>query len=239
MTMDKLAIQVSQELPWQTDTHPSENVSVITPQNREELHPVEPVPVKAKGDEKTLDDTDMQHKKVQSELIPRSLSNTCALPFPSRMPKSKNDEKEILNTSLKVKLNTPVPELKTLPYHLQCLYLGVSKTLSNIISQGLAKEQNELTLNEREVLRNCKEKTRRFTTFMILRKLFEVGKKVLFYKVRLKLIPGKLSSSWLGRFEGVNIFPHGVARIKCLDMGQIFKVVRKLFLSGDEVITII
>ncbi|KAL0411961.1 UNVERIFIED_CONTAM: hypothetical protein Slati_3785800 [Sesamum latifolium] len=155
MTIDKLAIQASQELPSQTDTHPSENVSVMTLQSGKELHPVEPVPVKAKGDEKTLHDTDTQNKEVESEIIPPSLSNTCALP-PYRMSKLKEDEKEILNTSLK--------------------------------------------------------------------KLFEVGKKVLFYKVRLKLIPGQLSSYWLGRFEGVNVFPHGVARIKILDTEQTFKV---------------
>ncbi|KAL0356311.1 UNVERIFIED_CONTAM: hypothetical protein Sradi_4078000 [Sesamum radiatum] len=204
-----------------------------------ELHIIEQAPMEIKENEETLEDTKAQDKKVESDLIPVPSSNICVLLSANRMSKLKEDEKEILNTSLKVKINTPVLELKASPDHLQCLYLGVSKKLSNIISQGLAKEQNELTLNEREVLRNCKEKTRRFTTFMILRKLFEVGKKVLFYKVRLKLIPGKLSSSWLGRFEGVNVFSHGVARIKCLDIGQIFKVVRKLFLSGDEVITII
>ncbi|KAL0440631.1 UNVERIFIED_CONTAM: hypothetical protein Sradi_0002000 [Sesamum radiatum] len=119
---------------------------------------------------------------------------------------------------------------------------GVSDTLSHIIFQGLVKEQNVLKLDGREVLRNCKEKTRRFYDFVILKKLFEVGKKVLFYKVRLKLISGKLSSSWLGRFEAVNVFPHGVARIKSLATRQIFKVKghrSKPFLGGDEVTTII
>ncbi|KAL0379213.1 UNVERIFIED_CONTAM: hypothetical protein Sradi_3226800 [Sesamum radiatum] len=242
MTIDKIAIQASQELTSQTDENPIEDVSAVTPQSGTELHIIEQAPMDTKEDKKTLDDTEAQDKKVESDLISVPSANICVLSFPCRMPKSKNDEKEILNTSLKVKLNTPVLELKTLPYHLQCLYLGVSEILSNIISQGLAKEQNELTLNEREVLRNCKEKTRRFTIFMILRKLFEVGKKVLFYKVHLKLIPGKLSSFWLGRFESVNVFPHGVARLKGLDMRQIVKVNGhrpKSFLDGDDITTII
>ncbi|KAL0400374.1 UNVERIFIED_CONTAM: hypothetical protein Sradi_2380700 [Sesamum radiatum] len=242
MTMDKLAIQVSQELPSQIDTHPSENVSVITPQNGEELHPVEPVPVKAKGDEQTLDDTDMQNKKVEFDLISVHSANICVLSSPCRMPKSKEDENKSLNTSLKVKINIPVLELKALPYHLQCLYLGVSEILSNIIFQGLVKEQYELKLDEKEVLRSSKEKTQGFTDFIILKKLFEVGKKVLFYKFRLKLIPGKLGSSWLDLFESVNVFPHGVARLKSLDMRQIVKVNGhrpKSFLGGDNVTTII
>ncbi|KAL0361297.1 UNVERIFIED_CONTAM: hypothetical protein Sradi_3814200 [Sesamum radiatum] len=154
MTIDKIAIQASQELTSQTDENPIEDVSAVTPQGGTELHIIEQVPMDTKEDKKTLEDTEAQDKKVESDLISVPSANICVLSFPCRMPKSKNDEKEILNTSLKVKLNTPVLELKTLPYHLQFLYLGVSETLSNIISQGLAKEQNELMLNEREVLRN-------------------------------------------------------------------------------------
>ncbi|KAL0412067.1 UNVERIFIED_CONTAM: hypothetical protein Slati_3796400 [Sesamum latifolium] len=216
--IEKLAIQASQEQPSQTDTYPVENVSTMTLQGEKELHIIEQARMEAKEDEKTLKNTELQNKKVNHDLIPLLLSNICALPFPYRMPQSKEDEKKILNTSLKVKINTPVLKLKALPYHLQCLYLGVSEILSNIIFQGLVKEQYELKLDEKEVLRSSKEKTQRFTDFIILKKLFKVGKKVLFYKVYLKLIPGKLSSSWLGRFESVNIFPHGVARLKSLDM---------------------
>ncbi|KAL0403715.1 UNVERIFIED_CONTAM: hypothetical protein Sradi_2012300 [Sesamum radiatum] len=92
-------------------------------------------------------------------------------------------------------------------------------------------------MDEKESLRNCKEKTKRFYDFMFSKKLFEVEKKMLFYNVRLKFIPGKLSS-WLGRFESVNIFPHGVAKLKSLDMRQIVKVnghQSKSFLGGDNV----
>ncbi|KAL0291447.1 UNVERIFIED_CONTAM: hypothetical protein Sradi_7026000 [Sesamum radiatum] len=204
MTIDKIAIQ-SHELTSQTYANPIENVSVMTSQSGTELHMIEQAPMEAKEDEKILEYTDMQNEKVEFELISPSLSNTCVLPSAYRMSKLKEDERDTLNTSLKVKINTPVLELKALPYHLQCLYLGVSEILSNIIFQGLVKEQYELKMDEKESLRNCKEKTKRFYDFMFSKKLFEVEKKVLFYNVRLKLIPGKLSS-WLGRFESVNIF---------------------------------
>ncbi|KAK4386073.1 hypothetical protein Sango_2477900 [Sesamum angolense] len=213
--ISQLAISISKleaQASQQTEVNP-ENASVMTLQSRKELHMIEQASMEVKDSIR--------------------LSNTL------NMPKSKKDEKEI--TLNKVKINITLLDLKILPYHLQCLYLGVSKTLSHIIFQGLVKEQNDLKLDVREVLRSSKEKTKRFTNFMILRKLFEVGKKVLFYKVRLKLISGKLSSSWLGSFEAVNVFPHGVARIKSLATRQIFKVKghrSKPFLGGDEVTTI-
>ncbi|KAL0446411.1 UNVERIFIED_CONTAM: hypothetical protein Slati_1769000 [Sesamum latifolium] len=184
-SVSQLEIQTSKELKSQTDANPIENVSSITPQSGTELHMVEQAPMETKEDEETLEDTEAQDKKdVQI----------------------KGDEKEILNTSLKVKIDTPVLELKTLPYHLQCLYLGVSEILSIIISQGLFKEQYELKLNEKEALKNCK------------------------------------LSSWFGRFESVNIFSHGVAKLKSLVMRQILKVNdhrSKLSLGGDKVTTII
>ncbi|KAL0326466.1 UNVERIFIED_CONTAM: hypothetical protein Sradi_5215900 [Sesamum radiatum] len=233
-SISKLEAQASQE----TEVNP-ENASAMTPQSREELHMIEQAPADTSEDEKILEYTEVQNEKVESNLISPPSSNTCALLFPCSMPKSEEDEKEI--TLNKVKINITLLDLKALPYHLQYLYLGVSETLSHIIFQGLVKEQNVLKLDGREVLRNCKEKTRRFCDFVIVKKLFEVGKKVLFYKVRLKPISGKLSSSWLGRFEAVNVFPHGVARIKSLATRQIFKVKdhrSKPFLGGDEVTTI-
>ncbi|KAL0293115.1 UNVERIFIED_CONTAM: hypothetical protein Sradi_6955500 [Sesamum radiatum] len=177
MAIDKLAVQASQGLPSQTDTHPIENLSAMTPQSGTELHMIEQAPMDTKEDKKTLEDTESQDKEVESDLIPVPSANICVLPTPYRMSKLNEDEKRIFNTSLKVKINTPVLELKALPYHLQCLYLGVSEILSNIIFQGLVKEQYELKLDENESLRNCKEKTKRFYDFMFSKKLFEVEKK--------------------------------------------------------------
>ncbi|KAK4393987.1 hypothetical protein Sango_1869500 [Sesamum angolense] len=225
----KLEAQASQ----QTEVN-AEKASAMTPQTKKELHMIEQAPIKAKKDE-TLEDHKAHNENVESDLIQVLSSHICALPSPYRMSKSKDDEKKILSNLNKVKINIPLIELKALPYHLQCFYLGVSETLSTIISQGLLKEQNDLKLDAREVLRSSKEKTKWFTDFMILRKLFEVGKKVLFYKVRLKLISGKSSSSWLGHFEAANVFPHGVARIKSLATRKFFKVKghrSKPFLGG-------
>ncbi|KAL0402746.1 UNVERIFIED_CONTAM: hypothetical protein Slati_4304500 [Sesamum latifolium] len=241
-SVSQLETQTSKELSSRIEANPNKNVIEVTLKSGKELHPVEPTPIKAKAYEKTLNNIDMQNKKIESDLIPPPSSNIYALPFLYRMPKSKEDEKKILNTLNKIKINIPLLELKALPYHLQYLYLGVSEILSTIISQGLDKEQNEMKLNEKVTLRNCKKKTKRFCDFIFLKKLFEVGKKVLSYKVRLKLILGKLSSSWLGHFEGVSIFPHGVARIKILNMGQTFKVKghrSKPSLGGDKETTII
>ncbi|KAL0391028.1 UNVERIFIED_CONTAM: hypothetical protein Scaly_0459900 [Sesamum calycinum] len=151
-SISKLEAQASQ----QTEVNP-ENAS-MTPQSRKELHMIEQAPMEAKEDEKTLEYTEVQNEKVESNLIPPPSSNTCALLVPCSMPKSKQDEKEITLNKIKITLL----DLKALPYHLQCLYLGVSATLSHIIFQGLVKEQNVLKLDGREVLRNCKEKTRRF-----------------------------------------------------------------------------
>ncbi|KAL0347619.1 UNVERIFIED_CONTAM: hypothetical protein Scaly_1777900 [Sesamum calycinum] len=169
-SVSQLETQTSKELSSQMEANPMVNETVVTLQSEKELHRNEQAPMGAKEDEKSLEDIETHNKKIESDLITLPSFNTCALAFPYRMPKSKDDEKEIPNTSNKV------------------------------------------------------------------------GKNVLFYKFRLKLIPDKLSSSWLGRFECVNIFPHGVARIKSLDMGQTFKVNghrSKPFLSGDEATTII
>ncbi|KAK4381004.1 LINE-1 retrotransposable element O protein [Sesamum angolense] len=76
------------------------------------------------------------------------------------MPKSKDDEGEILNTLNKVKINIPLLA-KNLVLPPTMSLLGVKESLYTIISQGLFKEQNELKLDEKEVLRNCKEKTKR------------------------------------------------------------------------------
>ncbi|KAL0281763.1 UNVERIFIED_CONTAM: hypothetical protein Sradi_7289400 [Sesamum radiatum] len=80
MAIDKLAVQASQGLPSQTDTHPIENVSAMTPQIGKELHTIEQAPMEAKGDEKTLDDTDTQNKKGVITLYPELKSAFYLLP---------------------------------------------------------------------------------------------------------------------------------------------------------------
>nr|GMC49048.1 Pol polyprotein [Ipomoea batatas] len=69
-----------------------------------------------------------------------------------------------------------------------------------------------------------KEKTKMFHDNMILRKSFEVGQKVLLYNSRLKLMPGKLRTRWIGPFVVSNVFPYGAIEIKSIDTGKVFKV---------------
>ncbi|KAL0451417.1 UNVERIFIED_CONTAM: hypothetical protein Slati_1119800 [Sesamum latifolium] len=124
--------------------------------------------------------------------------------------------------SLQSILQAPILKLKALPNHLQSLYLGVRETSSASIFKGLLKEQDELKLHEGEVWRSGKEKTKRFHEFMKVKKQIEIEKKALFYKPRIKLTLGKLFSRWCGRFEAVNIFSHGAAKLRNLDKGNSF-----------------
>ncbi|KAL0458026.1 UNVERIFIED_CONTAM: hypothetical protein Slati_0429800 [Sesamum latifolium] len=94
-------LQETRKLPIQIDTHPIENMSVMALRGEKEIHTIEQEPTKAKEDEKTLESTKAQNKKVESDLSPPPLSNTCALPFSYRMSKSNEDEKKILNTLIR------------------------------------------------------------------------------------------------------------------------------------------
>ncbi|KAL0401666.1 UNVERIFIED_CONTAM: hypothetical protein Slati_4196500 [Sesamum latifolium] len=82
MTIDKIAIQAAQELTSQTDANSIENVSVMTLQSGTELHMIEQAPMETKEDEETLEDTEAQDKKVESNLIPTPSTEICALSLP-------------------------------------------------------------------------------------------------------------------------------------------------------------
>ncbi|XP_031112037.1 uncharacterized protein LOC116016008 [Ipomoea triloba] len=86
------------------------------------------------------------------------------------------------------------------------------------------QELEELRLDAYENSRIYKEKTKMFHDNMILRKSFEVGQKVLLYNSRLKLMPGKLRTRWIGPFVVSNVFPYGAIEIKSIDTGKVFKV---------------
>ena len=95
-----------------------------------------------------------------------------------------------------------------------------------------AGEQCKLQLNELDEMRNeaydssriYKDKTKLFHDKMILRKVFEVGQKVLLYDSRLRLFSGKLRSRWCGPFVVTNVFRHGAVEIKSFTSGHTFKV---------------
>ncbi|KAK4407771.1 Retrovirus-related Pol polyprotein from transposon opus [Sesamum angolense] len=89
-----------------------------------ELQPTRPTPRKAGIEKNALDDTDATHDEVESNLIPPPLSNTCALSFPYRMSKSKEEEheKEILDTFKKVEINIPLLDaIKQIPKYAKFL----------------------------------------------------------------------------------------------------------------------
>ncbi|KAL0313052.1 UNVERIFIED_CONTAM: hypothetical protein Sradi_5704500 [Sesamum radiatum] len=98
------------------------------------------------------------------------------------------------------------------------------------------QELEEMRLDAYENTRLYKEKTKAFHDSFILRKQFDVGQKVLLYNSRLKLMPGKLRSRWIGPFEVSNVFSYGAVEIRSFDMGKTFKVNGhrlKPFMSGD------
>ncbi|KAK4380868.1 hypothetical protein Sango_3023800 [Sesamum angolense] len=106
------------------EINPRENVSAITLRSGKELQPTEPTPKKARIERNALDDTDATHDEVASNLVPPPLSNTCALPFPYRMSKSKEEEheKEILDTFKKVEINIPLLDaIKQIPKYAKFL----------------------------------------------------------------------------------------------------------------------
>ncbi|KAL0289232.1 UNVERIFIED_CONTAM: Retrovirus-related Pol polyprotein from transposon opus [Sesamum calycinum] len=110
--------------PPNSETNPRENVSAITLRSGKELQPTGPTPRKAGIEKNALDDTDATHDEVDSNLIPPPLSNTCALPFPYRMSKSKEEEheKEILDTFKKVEINIPLLDaIKQIPKYAKFL----------------------------------------------------------------------------------------------------------------------
>ncbi len=83
-------------------------------------------------------------------------------------------------------------------------------------------ELEEIRLEAYENSRIYKEKTKAFHDK--LRKQFVIGQKVLLYYSRLKLMPGKLSSHWIGLFVVTNVFPYGIVEIQSLGTNKVFKV---------------
>ncbi|XP_052209235.1 uncharacterized protein LOC127812751 [Diospyros lotus] len=69
-----------------------------------------------------------------------------------------------------------------------------------------------------------KDKTKAFQDRMVARKQFVFGQKVLLYNSRLKLMPGKLRSHWIGPFEVTNVFSYGAVEVRRLGTDKVFKV---------------
>ncbi|KAJ9170374.1 hypothetical protein P3X46_018486 [Hevea brasiliensis] len=85
------------------------------------------------------------------------------------------------------------------------------------------QELEEIRLEAYENSKIYKEKTKAFHDKLILRKQFVVGQKVLLYNSRLKLMPGKLRSRWIGPFVVTNVFPYSAVEIQSLGTNKVFK----------------
>ncbi|KAL6223487.1 hypothetical protein ACLB2K_006873 [Fragaria x ananassa] len=77
-------------------------------------------------------------------------------------------------------------------------------------------ELEELQMDAYENANIYKEKTKAFHDQRIKTKNLEVGKLVLLFNSKLRWFLGKLRSRWIGHFEFVEVFNHGVATLKNL-----------------------
>ncbi|KAL0285305.1 UNVERIFIED_CONTAM: hypothetical protein Sangu_2785500 [Sesamum angustifolium] len=96
----------------------------MTLRNGKEIQLAGPTPKKARIEKTALDNTDALRDKIDSNLVPYPSSNTCALPFPYRMPKSKEEEqeREILDIFKKIEINIPLLDaLKQIPKYVKFL----------------------------------------------------------------------------------------------------------------------
>ncbi|KAL0347726.1 UNVERIFIED_CONTAM: hypothetical protein Scaly_1788600 [Sesamum calycinum] len=175
--------------------------------------------------------------------------------------------KSLALTTLQLKQDT-MAGFKSLGNQISQLATSISKLEAQASQQTEVNPENAsaMTPQSREELHMIEqapadtsedEKTLEYTKYKMksMPKSEEDEKEITLNKVKINITPldlkalpyhlqylfrCKLSSSWLGRFEAVNVFPHGVARIKSLATRQIFKVKghrSKSFLGGDEVTT--
>ncbi|XP_057784322.1 uncharacterized protein LOC131001771 [Salvia miltiorrhiza] len=86
------------------------------------------------------------------------------------------------------------------------------------------QELEEIRLEAYDHASSYKERTKFLHDKYIRRKSFEVGQKVLLFNARLRIMPGKLKSRWLGPFEVVSVSPHGAVEIQSLETRKCFKV---------------
>ena len=86
------------------------------------------------------------------------------------------------------------------------------------------QEVEEIRLEAYDNARLYKEWTKYLHDKLLHRKQFHIGQKVLLFNSRLKFMPGKLRSRWIGPFFVLNIFPHGVIEIQSMETNKIFKV---------------
>ncbi|XP_068503983.1 uncharacterized protein [Phaseolus vulgaris] len=95
-----------------------------------------------------------------------------------------------------------------------------------------AREQRKLQLQELDEIRLeasenskfYKERTKRLHDHFITGKEFVADQRVLMFNSRLKLVPGKLRSRWIGPFFITHVHPHGAVELQSLTSTKTFKV---------------
>ncbi|CAM8890211.1 unnamed protein product [Rhodiola kirilowii] len=85
-------------------------------------------------------------------------------------------------------------------------------------------ELEELRLEANENQIDYKARTKLYHDKFILRHKFEIGQQVLLFSSRLKLMPGKLRSRWMGLYTISRVFNHGALELENPRDGNIFKV---------------
>ena len=108
-------------------------------------------------------------------------------------------------------------------------YWAVKQCNLDLMEAGVERklqlqELEELRLEAYESSRIYKEKTKAFHDRNISRKTFVVGQRVLLYKSRLKLMPGKLKPRWEGPYVVTHVYPYGAVDIEDVKTKVTFKV---------------
>ena len=85
-------------------------------------------------------------------------------------------------------------------------------------------ELDELWRELYESSRIYKERLKLLHEKTITRKTFEPNQKVLLYRSRLHLFPGKLRSRWIGSFIVKVVYPYRAVEIENPEIGKSFKV---------------
>ncbi|KAL1554917.1 hypothetical protein AAHA92_15421 [Salvia divinorum] len=90
------------------------------------------------------------------------------------------------------------------------------------LKEGACEEERELQMQELEELRLesydsamwYKERTKMRHDKNLRRKEFQIGQRVLLFQSRLKLMPGKQKSKWIGPFTIVALRANGAVELK-------------------------
>ncbi|CAM8921225.1 unnamed protein product [Rhodiola kirilowii] len=84
-------------------------------------------------------------------------------------------------------------------------------------------ELEELRLEAYESQSDYKARTELYHDKFILRRSFEIGQQVLLFSSRLRLMPSKLRSRWIGPYMVTKVFNHGALELENPRNGDHFK----------------